>query len=104
MSASPGAVGFVISSFSLNMFVPLYCYRKWIRLFSKMRGRYIFCSCGATSLSGRRPPRFLGSGITLRHTTLGRTSLKEVSDRRRDLYLITHEIHKRQISIPAAGF
>jgi len=33
--------------------------------------------------------------ITLRHTTVSRTSLDEGSARRRDLYLITHNIPKR---------
>jgi len=42
--------------------------------------------------------------ITDRHTTLGKTSLDEGSARRRDLYLKTHNIHKRQTSIPTAGF
>jgi len=37
-----------------------------------------------------------GSTITLRHTTLGRTPLDEGSARCRDLYLTTHNIHKRQ--------
>ena len=41
---------------------------------------------------------------THRHTTLGRTPLDEWSSRRRDLYLTTHNIHNRQISIPSAGF
>jgi hypothetical protein len=39
-----------------------------------------------------------------RHTTLGKTPLDEWSARRRDLYLTTHNIHKRQISMPQAGF
>jgi hypothetical protein len=38
--------------------------------------------------------------ITLRHTTLGRTPLDEWSARRRDLYLTTHDTHKRQTSMP----
>jgi hypothetical protein len=36
--------------------------------------------------------------------TLDRTPLDEESARRRDLYLTTHSIHKRQMSIPPAGF
>jgi len=42
--------------------------------------------------------------ITLRHTTLGRTPLDEWSARRRDLYLATRNTHKRQTSMPPAGF
>jgi hypothetical protein len=41
--------------------------------------------------------------ITLRHATLGRTSLDERSARCRDFYLTTH-IYKRQTSMPPAGF
>ena len=51
-----------------------------------------------------RPPYCLGFEITLRHFTLGRTPLDECTARRRDLYLTTHSIHKRQTSIPPAGF
>jgi hypothetical protein len=36
------------------------------------------------------------------HTTLGRTPLDERSARRRDLYLTTDNIHKRQTSMPQA--
>jgi hypothetical protein len=38
------------------------------------------------------------------HTTLGRTPLDKCSAQRRDLYLTTHNTHKRQISMPPAGF
>ena len=41
---------------------------------------------------------------TQRRTTVGRTSLDEWSARRRDLYLTTHDIHNRQISMPPVGF
>jgi hypothetical protein len=48
---------------------------------------------------------FFGFTITLfRHTTVGRTPLDEGPARRRDLYLTTHNTHKRQISTPPAGF
>jgi hypothetical protein len=36
----------------------------------------------------------------LRHTTLGTTPLDEGPARRRDLYLTTHNTHKRQTSMP----
>jgi hypothetical protein len=43
--------------------------------------------------------------ITLfRHTTLGRSPLEEGPARRRDLYLTTHNTHKRHISMLPAGF
>jgi hypothetical protein len=40
-----------------------------------------------------------GFAITLRHSTLGRTPLDEGPARRRDLYLTTHNTHKRQTSM-----
>ena len=51
-----------------------------------------------------RPPHYLGFMITLIHTTLGRIPLDEWSARRRDLYLTIHNTHKRQTSMPPAGF
>jgi len=59
---------------------------------------------GATAPSGPRPPHYRGFTITLRHTTVGRTPLDEWSGRCRDLYLTTHNTHKRQTSMPRAGF
>ena len=40
----------------------------------------------------------------LDHTTFGRAPLDERSSPRRDLYLTTHNIHKRQTSMYLAGF
>jgi hypothetical protein len=40
----------------------------------------------------------------LRHTTVGRTHLDEGPARRRDLYLTSHNTHKRQTSMPPVGF
>jgi len=37
---------------------------------------------------------------TKRRTTIGKTSLNEWSAHRRDLYMTTHNIHNRQISMP----
>jgi hypothetical protein len=45
-----------------------------------------------------------GFTITLRHTTLGRTPLNEGPARRRDLYLSTHNTHKRQTFMPPVGY
>jgi hypothetical protein len=59
---------------------------------------------GATAPSGTGPPHHQGFTITLRHTTLGRTPLDEGPARRRDLYLTTHNSHKRQTSKPPVGF
>jgi hypothetical protein len=56
------------------------------------------------SPSVHRPPQFWGSSITLRHITLLMTPLDEWSARRSDLYLTTHNTHKRQTSMAPAGF
>jgi hypothetical protein len=56
------------------------------------------------SHSGPRPSHCRGFMITLRHTIFGRTPLDEWPARRRDLYLTTHNIRKRQTSMPPAGF
>jgi hypothetical protein len=55
---------------------------------------------GVIDSSGPGPPQYRGFTITLRHTTLGRTPLNELSVRRRDLYLTTHNTHNRQTSMP----
>jgi hypothetical protein len=57
-----------------------------------------------TISSGPGSPHYRRSTITLKHTTLGRTSVEEWSARRRGLYLTTHNAHKRQTSKPTAGF
>ena len=41
---------------------------------------------------------------TRRRSAVGRTPLDELSARRRDLYLTTHDTHNRQISMPPVGF
>jgi len=56
------------------------------------------------SPSGPRPLHSWYFEITLRHTTIGRTPSEDGSDRRRDLHLTTHNIHRRQTSTPPAGF
>ena len=54
--------------------------------------------------SGSWPP-VMGFAITLTgHTTLGRTLVNECSTPRRDLYLPTHDNHKRQTSMTKAEF
>ena len=45
-----------------------------------------------------------GSLLTLRHTTLGMNPLDEWSASRRDICLAAHNTHKRQTSVPPAGF
>ena len=41
---------------------------------------------------------------TQRRTTVGRTPLDELSARRKDIYLKTHNNHYRQTSMPPVGF
>jgi hypothetical protein len=67
----------------------------WKRIFFPMAGQPL----GGLGLVILR--RFT---ITLRHTTLGRTPLDEGPSRRRDLYLTTHNTHKRQTFMPPVGF
>jgi hypothetical protein len=59
---------------------------------------------GATAPNGPGLPHCRGFTITFRHTTLGRNPLDEGPARRRDLYLTTHNTHKRQTSMPPAVF
>ena len=59
---------------------------------------------GMTAPSGPEPPHYRGFTITLKHTTLGRTPLEEWSARRRDLYLTTHNTHKKHAYMVPAGF
>jgi hypothetical protein len=59
---------------------------------------------GLTAPSGPRPPHCRGFTITLRHTTFGRAHLDEGPASRRDLYLTTHNTHKRHTPMPPAGF
>jgi hypothetical protein len=65
---------------------------------------FIYFLSGTTAPSGQGRPQCRGFTITPRHTTLGRTPLDEWSVRRRDLYLITHSTHNRQISMLPVGF
>ena len=59
------------------------------------------CYRGATtSRAPGPPPHYRAFTITLRHTSLGRTPLDEWLSRLRDLYLTTHNTHKRETSYP----
>jgi hypothetical protein len=55
---------------------------------------------GSTARSGPGHPHFRRFKITLRHVTRGRAPLDERSAPRRDLYLTTHNIHKRETRMP----
>ena len=73
---------------------------------TKPRPQYfpIFFFNGSTAPWGPRPPHYRCFTITLRYIILGRTPLDEWSARRRDLCLTTHNNHKRETSMPPAGF
>jgi len=59
---------------------------------------------GATAPSLTLPTHYRDFTITLRHKKLDRTPLDERSARRRDLYLKTHDTHKRQTSTTTEEF
>jgi hypothetical protein len=59
---------------------------------------------GATAHSGPWPPHSRGFTITLRYITVDRIPLDECSVLPRDLFLTTHNNHKRQTSMLPAGF
>ena len=63
---------------------------------------FFFCRCGPTRAIASSFMRFLD--YTKRRITNGRNLPDEWSARRRDLYLKTHNIHKRQTSMPPAEF
>jgi hypothetical protein len=64
--------------------------------------RQVFFPMARQPLGGLGRLIFRAFTIThfFRHATLGRTSLYEGPARRRDLYLTTHNTHKRQTSMP----
>jgi hypothetical protein len=66
--------------------------------------RIIHPPSGATARSASGSRHYRGFMITLRHTTVGRSPLYEGSARRRDFYLTTHNIGKRQTFMPPVGF
>jgi hypothetical protein len=51
-----------------------------------------------------RLPHCWGFAIALRHTTIGRTPLDEESTRCKNLYLTSHNNHRRHRSMPPRGF
>jgi hypothetical protein len=68
---------------------------------SVLRNILFFFPMARQPLGGLGRTVFRGFTIThLRHTTLGRTPLDEGPARRRDLYLTTHNTHKRDIHSP----
>jgi hypothetical protein len=65
---------------------------------------FFFFPMARQPLGGLGRLSFRGFMVTLyRHTTFGRTPLDEGPARPRDLYLTTHNTHKRQTSMPPVG-
>jgi hypothetical protein len=60
--------------------------------------------CGVAAQRGSWPHSWGFLDHTQRRTTIGRNPLGEWSAYRRDLYLITHNTHNRQTSMPRVGF
>ena len=68
-----------------------------------MAGLFCFLwRCGPTRAMASSLLRFLDH--TQRRITVGRTPLGELSARRRDLYLTTHNTHNRHTSMTPVGF
>jgi len=65
---------------------------------------FFFFFHSTSAPNGPGPPPCQGFTIKLRHTTLGRASVGEWSTPRRAFYLKTLRTHKRQKSMPPAGF
>jgi hypothetical protein len=61
---------------------------------------FFLLRCYPTRVMASSFLRFLDHKL---HSTIGRTPLDEWSARRRNLYLTTHNIHKRQTSMPPVG-
>jgi len=70
--------------------------------FKNSNCRFFLWCCDPALVMASSFLRFLDH--TLRRTTVGRTPLDEWSARRRDLYLTTHNSHKRQTSMLPVGF
>jgi hypothetical protein len=63
-----------------------------------------FLCCGAATQHGSWPPHSWGFlDHTQRRTTVGRTTLDEWSNRRRDLYLTTHNTHNKHPCLPVGS-
>ena len=75
----------------------------WFRCEMRIRNVKPTPPHGATAPVDPGPHHHWGFRITLTHTTLSTISLDKWSARRRDLYLPTHNAHKRKISTLPVG-
>ena len=75
---------------------------KWISVCCNKLKYFFLWRCDPALVMASSFLRFLDH--TQRRNTIGRTPLDEWSVRRRDLYLTTHDTHKRQTSMPPVGF
>ena len=76
--------------------------RKMQCIFKLWHFFFLLWRCDPTRVMASSILRFLDH--TQRRTTVGRTPLDKWSACCRDLYLTTHNIHNRQISMPPVGF
>jgi len=84
-------------------------FKIWNPVYTTIALKTIIFVHGATDHIGLRPSNYRCFTITLKHThththTLGRAPLDEWWARNRELYLTTHNTHKRQTSMRSAGF
>ena len=86
---------------SLLTYFP-FCKGSWSDRYVTFLFFFLLWRCEPTRVMASSFLRFLDH--TQRCTTFGRTPLDEWSDRRRDLYLTTHDTHNRQISMSPVGF
>ena len=88
----------------INNRIKLFPYSQHSNSYTTIYSHSILAFARLDSPAGSRPPSSRGFEVTLRHTTLSRTPLNEWSAHCRDLCVTTHNTHKRQISMPSAGF
>jgi len=88
------------NKFYMLFLMPLYYFKCVPQIFYNVRMYFFFH--GATDPCGPGS-HCQGFTITLRHTTFGRTRLEEWSASRRDLYLTTHNNHKKETSMIPGG-
>jgi hypothetical protein len=103
-------------SYISKVFLWFYCFlcvgvREWVDStlidslnFQWIRHYFFFFFPVSTAPNVQGPFHYRDFTITLKHTTLSRAGLGELSSRRRDLYLTTHNTQERDTSTPPAGF
>jgi len=99
-SGSLKAVGYTYHLFTEN--TGKKCWNLYIYIYVYIPTSFLFWRDSPQWAMASAYTKFLDH--TQRRTTVGRTPLDEWSDRRRDLYLTTHNTHNRQTSMSPVGF